>query len=121
MLFGLHPACVLPFLARRIGLQAASFLTFSTQPVDAETAASWGLVDVALQSLDTGLAQYQRRLGRLDPAAIQRFKNYISGMESNVRELRDAAITENRELFASPRIQENFRRYAVEMKFPWES
>ena len=36
LLFGLYPACVLPFLIRRIGLTKANYMTVSTQPVGVE-------------------------------------------------------------------------------------
>lgn len=46
LLFGLIPACVMPFLVRKIGFQKAHYLTTSTQPINVQTAADWGLVDV---------------------------------------------------------------------------
>ncbi|MGC2744238.1 MAG: enoyl-CoA hydratase/isomerase, partial [Candidatus Angelobacter sp.] len=45
LLFGLYPACVLPFLIRRIGFQKAHYLTLMTQPISAKQACEWGLVD----------------------------------------------------------------------------
>ena len=40
LLFGLYPACVLPFLVRRIGLQKAHYLALMTRPISAVWAAS---------------------------------------------------------------------------------
>src|SRR5258707_11653825 len=45
LMFGLYPACVLPFLIRRIGFQKANYLTLMTQPISAKQACEWGLVD----------------------------------------------------------------------------
>ena len=44
LLFGLYPACVLPFLIRRVGFQKAHYLTLMTQPISARQACEWGLV-----------------------------------------------------------------------------
>ena len=38
---------VLPFLIRRIGRQHAHYLTCTTQPIGAQRAEQWGLVDEA--------------------------------------------------------------------------
>src|SRR5439155_22787849 len=45
LLFGLFPACVLPFLIRRVGFQKAHYMTLMTQPISAQRAHTWGLVD----------------------------------------------------------------------------
>ena len=42
LLFGLYPACVLPFLMRRIGFQKAHYLTLSTQAITASNCAGLG-------------------------------------------------------------------------------
>lgn len=45
LLFGLMPACVLPFLVRRIGYAKANYMTLMTQPIPVRQAYEWGLVD----------------------------------------------------------------------------
>src|SRR4030095_7659370 len=45
MLFGLMPACVMPFLVRRMGFAKANYMTLTTEPVSARSAREWGLVD----------------------------------------------------------------------------
>src|SRR3546814_2371237 len=45
LLFALIPACVLPFLIRRIGFQKAHYMTLTTRPVPVRQALEWGLVD----------------------------------------------------------------------------
>src|SRR5438874_409263 len=42
LLFGLFPACVLPFLIRRVGFQKAHYFTLMTQPVSAKQACDIG-------------------------------------------------------------------------------
>jgi len=43
LLFGLFPACVLPFLIRKIGFQKAHYLTLMTKPVSVQQAFAWDL------------------------------------------------------------------------------
>ena len=45
LLFGLLPACVLPFLIRRVGFQKAYRLALTTQAISASEADKWGLID----------------------------------------------------------------------------
>ncbi|QDG75031.1 enoyl-CoA hydratase/isomerase [Labrenzia sp. PHM005] len=120
LLFGLHPACVLPFLTRRIGAHAASYLTLSTQSINAEQALSLHLVDSILPEIELGLAQHIRRIERLDPQAIRRFKAYRADLDKSLGQSRDKAIAENRSLFGDSSIRANLQRYATEQKFPWE-
>jgi 3-carboxymethyl-3-hydroxy-acyl-[acp] dehydratase len=120
LLFGLHPACVMPFLSRRIGVQAASYLTLSTQSIGAEKALSLRLVDAVLTEINPGLAQYIRRVERLDPEAIRRFKTYRADLDDMLGQCRDKAVAENRSLFNDPKIRANLQRYSTEQKFPWE-
>jgi polyketide biosynthesis enoyl-CoA hydratase PksH len=45
LLFGLYPACVLPFLTKRIGFRKAHYLTLMTNPISVQQANAWNLVD----------------------------------------------------------------------------
>lgn len=120
MLFGLFPACVLPFLARRVGFQKAHYLTLTTSPVTAETALAWGLVDALDDGLDALLRRHLVRLRRLGRPAIGTYKRYAAGLAGELERGKPAALAANRALFADPEVQRNIRRYVTEMKFPWE-
>lgn len=124
LLFGLFPACVLPFLARRIGMQKAHYLTLTTAPVTAETALAWGLADALADAHDGGLDALLRRhlmrLRRLGKPAVGRYKRYAAGLDAELERCKPAALAANRALFADPEVQRNIRRYVTEMKFPWE-
>jgi len=76
MLFGLFPACVLPFLIRRVGAQRAHYLTLTTQPVDAAQALAWGLVDAVEDPVEGLLRRHLARLRRLGKPAIGRYKRH---------------------------------------------
>ena len=58
LLFGLMPACVLPFLVRRIGFAKANAMTLSTQPVGVQVAREWGLVDAFEENSDNLLRKH---------------------------------------------------------------
>lgn len=120
LLFGLFPACVLPFLIRRVGAQRAHYLTLSTQPVDAAQALAWGLADAVADPLEGLLRKHLLRLRRLDKAAIGRYKRHMAEIHGLVDTARPAALAANRAMFADPDIRAGIARYVAEGKFPWE-
>lgn len=121
LLFGLFPACVLPFLIRRVGRQKAHVMTLMTRPIGAEEALAAGLVDAVEASGDRLLRQHLMRLRRLSRPAIARYKRYMGYAEGDWLSARKpAALAANRELFSDPAIRRDIRRYVTEMKFPWE-
>ncbi|MBE0530079.1 MAG: enoyl-CoA hydratase/isomerase [Rhodospirillales bacterium] len=120
MLFGLFPACVLPFLIRRVGAQRAHYLTLTTQPVGAAQALAWGLVDAVEDPVEGLLRRYLVRLRRLGKPAIGRYKRYMADVSRPLAEAKPAALAANRALFGDPQIRADIRRYVTEMKFPWE-
>jgi polyketide biosynthesis enoyl-CoA hydratase PksH len=121
MLFGLLPACVMPFLIRRVGFQRAQYLTLTTQPVDVATAHAWGLVDAHDARSDLLLRRHLQRLRRLSKKAIRRYKNYARDLSHELVSAKAAAADMNRIVFSD---EENIRaiaRYTREGVFPWES
>jgi polyketide biosynthesis enoyl-CoA hydratase PksH len=121
LLFGLYPACVLPFLVRRIGLQKAHYLALMTRPIGAEDALRWGLVDAVDDDADKLLRQHVARLQRLSRPAIGRYKRYIGAFADHVESCKPLALEANREMFADPEIRRNILRYMTELKFPWDT
>lgn len=120
MLFGLLPACVLPFLVRRTGLARANYLTLSTQPVAAAQAAQWGLVDAFDDNSEALLRKHLVRIRRLDKAAIVRHKNYAGVLDQSLATLKPSALKANIEAFSDPLSLRNIVRYAESGLFPWE-
>lgn len=120
LLFGLFPACVMPFLIRRIGFQKAHYLTLMTRPVGTEDAAAWGLVDAAGDDVQALLRQHLMRLRHLDKSAITRYKAYMAQSAEILQTQKPLALDANREMFSDPKIRANIKRYVAEMKFPWE-
>ncbi len=120
MIFGLYPACVLPFLSRRIGFQRTHYLTLSTQPIGVEMAQAWGLVDVYEEQGEPLLHRHLRQLGRLSKTAIGRYKTYAARVGAPLREMREAAMAGNLEVFEDLDNRRAIRRYLEEGLFPWE-
>lgn len=120
LLFGLYPACVLPFLVRRIGWRAANQMALTTRSVQAEEAATLGLVDAVGADLDALLRAWTGRLRYLKKPAIARYKAYMAGVTGRPPEDREAALTDNRSLFQDADIRADLRRFSETGRFPWE-
>lgn len=121
LLFGLIPACVLPFLIRRIGFQRAHYLTLMTHPIEASQALSWGLIDALEPQSDALLRKHLLRLRRLSPVAIGRYKRYANQLAGGLQAQRQAAIDVNAEVFSDPRNVEGIVRFVERGVFPWEA
>lgn len=119
MLFGLYPACVMPFLIRRIGFQRAHHLTLMATPVSAKQACEWGLADACGASEEL-LTRYLRRLRRMSNTAIRQYKGYMSQLYEPLRNLRSPAVAANRQLFSDSVNLQSISRYVQFGVFPWE-
>jgi polyketide biosynthesis enoyl-CoA hydratase PksH len=121
LLFGLHPACVMPFLIRRIGFQRAHYLTLLTQPIPAATALEWGLADACEKDSDALVRRHLLRLRRLTKTAIARYKRYAAQLSLPLAALKPNAVAANVEVFSDPRNLEGIARYVERGIFPWEA
>jgi polyketide biosynthesis enoyl-CoA hydratase PksH len=120
LLFGLYPACVLPFLIRRIGFQKAHYLTLMTQPVSAKQAFEWGLVDAVEPRSDALLRRHLQRLRRLSKTAIRRYKTYMGRIGMPLQDLKSTAAAGNREVLSDAGNLQAITRYMEQGLFPWE-
>lgn len=120
LLFGLMPACVLPFLIRRMGFSKANYMTLMTQPITARQAEDWGLVDACDQNSENLLRKHLLRVRRLTKTAIARYKRYMSAMDNALVASREKAIEANVEVFSDRDNLEKIARYVNTGKFPWE-
>jgi polyketide biosynthesis enoyl-CoA hydratase PksH len=120
LLFGLFPACVLPFLIRRVGFQKAHYLTLMTQPISVEQAHIWGLVDAYDVQSESLLRKHLLRLRRLSKTGILRYKRYMSGLYDSLFQSKSLALEANQEVFSDPRNLEGIIRYVEKGEFPWD-
>lgn len=120
LLFGLYPACVLPFLIRRTGFQKAHYLTLSTQAITARNALDWGLVDACEAQGEPLLRRHVMRLRRLSRTALARYKTYAAKLQPSLAAGRDAAVAGNLEVFTDEQNLRAISRYVQDGLFPWE-
>lgn len=120
LLFGLFPACVLPFLIRRIGFQKAHYLTVMTQPVSVQQAHTWGLVDAYDVQSESLLRKHLLRLRYLSKIGITRYKGYMGSLNDSLVQSKSLSIAANREVFSDPRNLQGIFRYIEKGQFPWE-
>ena len=121
LLFGLFPACVLPFLIRRVGFQKAHYLTLTTAPVPVQKAHEWGLIDAWDKNSDALVRKHLLRLRRLSQTGIGRYKRYMTRLCDLPLQMKSEAIEANKEIFSDARILDGIVRYREEGKFPWEA
>lgn len=121
LLFGLFPACVLPFLIRRIGFQKAHFMTLMTKPILAAQALTWGLIDEIDVNSGAALNRHLLRLRRLSKQGILRYKTYMNEINGSLSMSKPLAIQANKEIFSAPENLENISRFVKTGKFPWDS
>jgi 3-carboxymethyl-3-hydroxy-acyl-[acp] dehydratase len=121
MLFELFPACVMPFLVRRIGPQRARYLTLMTKPIDAAQALSWGLADAVDKESEKLLRSHLRRLRCLSKDAVARYKRYASELSGQLLADMPLAVNANEAMFSNRATLEAIHRYVETGRLPWES
>lgn len=106
-IWGLLPACVAPFLIRRVGFQAAYRLTVTTQAIDAVEAHRIQLVDVLASDLEQGVRPILLRLSRIDIRTLGEIKEYYDSLWNISSEIKSLAINKINQLIATPWIKKN--------------
>jgi polyketide biosynthesis enoyl-CoA hydratase PksH len=120
LLFGLMPACVLPFLIRRMGFSKANYMTLMTEPISAKCAQEWGLVDDQAADSQNLLRKKLLRLRRLTKTGVQRYKRYMSSLNDSLISAQTKALEANVEVFSDRANVEKIARYVTTGQFPWE-
>ena len=120
LLFGLMPACVLPFLTRKVGPARSNYITLMTQPFTARQAVDWGLVDVSAENTAHPLRRHLLRLRYLPKTGVTRYKKYLRNLDDILLPSRDKAVEANREVFSDEENLRKIERYVKTGQFPWE-
>ena len=118
-LWGLLPACVVPYLIRRIGFQPAYWMTLSTLPFSPEEALNYHLVNEISTDPDEVIRRLLLRLGRLDEAIIFDLKAYFRKMWIVTEQMEQTAIAEITRLVTDPRVRNNIQEFVNYQRFPW--
>jgi polyketide biosynthesis enoyl-CoA hydratase PksH len=120
LLFGLMPACVLPFLIRKVGFNKANYLTLMTQPISARQAQEWGLVDAMDVNSENLLRKHLLRLRRLGKTGIERYKRYMNTLNNFPASSKAHALAANIEVFSDQNNLDKITRFVKTGQFPWE-
>lgn len=120
LLFGIIPACVVPFLVRRIGFARAQYMTLMTQPVTCRQAHAWGLVDACDGNSENLLRKHLLRLRRLSKAGICRYKHFMRPFNPIHRSFRHHAVETNHQVFTDPDIRDKIAAFVRAGIPPWE-
>jgi polyketide biosynthesis enoyl-CoA hydratase PksH len=120
LLFGLMPACVLPFLTRRMGFSKSNYMTLMTQPISAKKAQNWGLVDAYEEKSENLLRKHLLRFRLLSKTAIADYKRYMSQLDDGLITSKSKALKANQEVFSNKNNLEMITRYVKTGLFPWE-
>ena len=121
LLFGLIPACVLPFLIRKIGSSKANYMTLTADVYRAEVMLKWGLIDEVLPKADNVPSKLIERLTRLEKTSIFRYKQYLAKLDSNLEVSLDNAIETNLEVFNDAENRRKITSFVNDGIFPWEN
>jgi polyketide biosynthesis enoyl-CoA hydratase PksH len=120
LLFGLMPACVLPFLIRRMGFSRANYMTLMTLPITAKLAHEWGLVDAYEENSENLLRKHLLRLRRLSKTGVSRYKRYMSNLDEILVKSKPKALEANIEVFSDQINLGKIVQYVKTGQFPWE-
>lgn len=120
-LFGLLPACVLPFLVRRIGYQKALMMTLTTSMVSAGRAHEIGLVDIQSDNIDNEVRKLLLRLTKLETQTIHGAKDYLSNLWIMDERTERLAVDTITRLASSDKVQQNVKNYMSTGRFPWDN
>ncbi len=118
-LFGLLPACVMPFLIRRVGYQKAQWMTLMTGGITAERAFQIGLVDELSPAPDQTLRTMLLRLTRLEGATVKDLKEYMSKLWIIEEDTQKLAVDKITGLVNSEKVRSNISNFVNNNIFPW--
>jgi polyketide biosynthesis enoyl-CoA hydratase PksH len=120
LLFGLMPACVMPFLVRRTGFQKAHYMALSTKPVSVQQALEWRLVDAHAANSGSVLRMHLLRLRNMSKVGIARYKRYMNALGGALEQAKPGALAAATEVFSDPGNLEGIFRYMETGQFPWQ-
>ncbi|MBA2648588.1 MAG: enoyl-CoA hydratase/isomerase [Legionella sp.] len=122
LLFGLFPACVLPFLIRKTGYQHAHYMTLMNKAISVQQAEKFGLVDMYEGNGDKLLKRHLIHLKRLSKNSITEYKNYMNTLANLALErTKILAVNANKSMFEN---RDNLSKISAFMEngtVPWQS
>lgn len=120
VLWGLLPANVLPYLIRRVGFQAAYFMTVTIKTIDAKAAKEMQLVDILAEDIEETLHSLLKTWESVDHATLAAMKAYFRKLIPISDTTEKFAIDTLDQCIQSPVFQKNAKNFLEHKKFPWE-
>ncbi len=121
MLFGLIPACVMPFLIRRTGFHEAHYLALSTHSMCVEEVKKSGLINVIGPNSTELLRKHLIRLKALSKRSIAQYKDFMNDLCPITPFMRDTALKTNKAVFTNGAVIKGIEEFVTKGAFPWES
>ncbi|MGY3792650.1 enoyl-CoA hydratase/isomerase [uncultured Aquimarina sp.] len=118
-LFGLLPACVMPFLIRRVGYQKAQWMALITQGVSVDKALEIGLVDEIGTNLEENVRKNLLRLTKLETDTIKELKEYMGELWIINEQTKELAVNKISSLLMRDTVRSKINSFVNEGKMPW--
>lgn len=116
MLFDLIPACVMPFLIKKIGINKANYYTMMTKPFSAIEACNCGLVSICSDKSDFELKKCILRLSYLSKDVIKVYKDYLNKLNKFIDNSEEIAIKTNVEVFSNKNALDKIEQFITNNK-----
>lgn len=118
-LWGLIPACVIPFLIRRVGFQKAYTLTLTTIPIPTEEATKIQLVDGVYENLNKPLVSLMARVRLIKPETIKAIKSYFKEIWIIDEATKQVAVNTLSKVVEQPFVKQQLVDFATKGVYPW--
>ena len=119
MLFDLIPACVLPFLINKIGINKTNYFTLMTKPFSSMEAYDCGLITIYSDKTEFELNKCLLRLKYLSKEIIGIYKKYINNLNKFIDDSQKIAIDTNIEVFSNEKAIKKIKEFIMYNKYPW--
>jgi polyketide biosynthesis enoyl-CoA hydratase PksH len=120
LIWGILPACVLPWLMRRTGFQPAYAMTLTAETLSAEQAKQIGLVDFVDDDLERVVRRLSARLLRVESTTVARLKHYCRTLWIVDAGTERRAVAESARAMVDPKVRRGIAEFIAHQRYPWE-
>ncbi|RAP32034.1 poly(3-hydroxyalkanoate) polymerase [Candidatus Marinamargulisbacteria bacterium SCGC AG-414-C22] len=120
VLFDLIPACVLPYLIRRVGFQNAQWMAMTAQTICSEKASKMRLIDDQSPNTSDLLRRYLLRFVKSNNYTIKQLKEYLSELYLITEHTQEKALLRLHTITKNKDVYNNIKSFVSEGVYPWE-
>ena len=121
IIWGLLPACVLPFLIRRVGFQTSYVMTLTSNTITADEAYKLKLIDILTEEPKDELRKLMMKLRRINRHSLSNAKSYFRKLWILDERIEQLAVEETSKLATDPRVRKNIENYIKHQRYPWST